>query len=69
MSHGIEAVGSEDADMNANLTRDVFIELLDFIDEPDDDTAGVWSGVDARQDWTCVCGKNHYFAADQRLSG
>ena len=55
--------------MNANLTRDVFIELLNFIDEPDDDTAGDWTGLGAAQDWTCVCGKNHYFAADQRLSG
>ena len=25
-------------DVNTNLTRDHFIELLDFIEEPDDDT-------------------------------
>jgi hypothetical protein len=26
--------------VNANLTSDLFIELLDFIEEPDDDTTG-----------------------------
>ena len=55
--------------MNANLTRDVFIELLDFNDEPDNDMAGDWAALDFANDWMCVCGRNHYFAADQRLSG
>ena len=32
--------------MNTNLTRDSFIELLDFIEEPDDDTT-VSEGPDA----------------------
>ena len=27
-------------DVNTNLTRDLFIELLDFIEEPDDDPTG-----------------------------
>ena len=45
--------------MNANLTRDAFFELLDFIDEPDDDTAGFWADLDGAQDPTCVCGKIH----------
>jgi hypothetical protein len=32
--------------MSTNLTRDLFIELLDFIEEPDDDTTGT-DGPDA----------------------
>ena len=31
--------------MNANLTIDGFIELLDFIEEPDEDLAGPDSNV------------------------
>ena len=54
--------------MNETLTRDVFIELLDFIDEPDDDTAGNWTGLDAPREWTCVCGKNHHELDAQLVS-
>jgi hypothetical protein len=54
--------------MNANLTRDAFFELLDFIDEPDDDTAGNWTGLGAPREWTCVCGKNHAAIDDQLAS-
>jgi hypothetical protein len=32
--------------VNTNLTLDSFIELLDFIEEPDDDTTGA-DGPDA----------------------
>ncbi len=62
------AVRRDNGDMNANLTRDAFFELLDFIDEPDDDTAGNWTGLSAPREWTCVCGKNHAAVDDQHAS-
>ena len=54
--------------MNANLTRDAFFELLDFIDEPDDDTAGFWAHLDDAPDRTCVCGRNHDDVDDRLTS-
>ena len=46
LNRNIRGQRTEYIDVNTTLTRDLFIELLDFIEEPDDDTTAA-EGSDA----------------------